>query len=278
LEFRHPKTYQNSGKKQMLNKSMPQDRRPFDSMSKSRHSAQRDPGFDGRRFDGNFAFKSLRGRLMKRNAANTFLSGISHAEALSMKSSRLIMDPGRANPGNTTTRTNEPPLKISIVFDEDASARSAEVFIRHVASDFPRDTQSFRFDELDPPGPGVAVAQSASNAHILVLAVRDDHLLPSHVESWLGLCMGLRDEHQEGALVALIPESAETADPNSSLLEYLETVAAIGGLAFFPRRQNVLNAFLPDQTRPARRRLSRPALKSPGGFRNPAGKRIAFGD
>jgi hypothetical protein len=172
----------------------------------------------------------------------------------------MVTNAGPADSGKTATPKTEQPLKISIVFDDDVSARSAEVFIRHVASDFPRDTQSFRFDELDPPGPGVAAARSASDTDILVLAVRDDHMLPAHVESWLGLCMGLRDEDQEGALVVLVAKASETADLNSSLLEYLETVAAIGGLAFFPRRPNVSHAFAPDQARPARRRPPRPGL------------------
>lgn len=179
-----------------------------------------------------------------------------------MKTSRMVTNAGPAGSGKTATPKPEQPLKISIVFDDDVSARSAEVFIKHVASDFPRDTQSFRFDELDPPGPGVAAARSASDTDILVLAVRDDHMLPAHMESWLGLCMGLRDEDQEGALVVLVAKASETADPNSSLLEYLETVAAIGGLAFFPRRRNILNAFAPDHARPVRRQPPRPGLSS----------------
>jgi hypothetical protein len=141
-----------------------------------------------------------------------------------------------------------------------------------VASDFPCDTQLFRFDELDPPGPGVAAARSASDTDILVLAVRDDHILPAHMELWLGLCMTLRDEDQEGALVVLVPKSVETADPNSSLLEYLETVAAIGGLVFFPRRQNVSPTLAPEQARPARRRPPRPGSNSYTRTRSLAGK------
>jgi hypothetical protein len=137
------------------------------------------------------------------------------------------------------TRTMAEPLRICIVFDEDGSASSAEVLIKHVASDFECDTQSFCFDELEPPGPGVAAARRASDTDILVLAVRDDGMLPAHVQSWLGLCLGLRDEDQEGALVVLIAKADGIVDPNSSLLEYLETVAAIGGLAFFPRQRSV---------------------------------------
>jgi hypothetical protein len=154
------------------------------------------------------------------------------------------------------TRTTAGPLRICIVFDEDGSASSAEVLIKHVASDFECETQLFCFDELDPPGPGVAAARRASDTDILVLAVRDDRMLPAHVQSWLSLCLGLRDEDQEGALVVLITKAEGIVDPNSSLLEYLETVAAIGGLAFFPGQRSVPQVFASDYMRPARRRTS----------------------
>jgi hypothetical protein len=159
------------------------------------------------------------------------------------------------------TASIQQPLKICIVFDEDGSARGAEVLIKHVVSDFECDTQLFCFDELDPPGAGVAAARSASDTDILVLAVCDDRMLPAHVQSWLGLCLGLRDEDQNGALVVLITKAEGIVDPNSSLLEYLETVAAIGGLAFFPRQRSVPHVFASDYMRPARRRTT------PAGFR-----------
>jgi hypothetical protein len=137
------------------------------------------------------------------------------------------------------TGVGERPLRICVVFDEDASARSADVLIRHVASDYQCDTQSFSFDELDAPVPGVAAARSAADTDILVLAARGDRMLPDNIRLWLGLCLGLRDEDREGALVALITQDRETADLHSSLVEYLETVAIIGGLAFFPRQHHV---------------------------------------
>jgi hypothetical protein len=92
----------------------------------------------------------------------------------------------------------------------------------------------FAFDELDPPGPGVTAARTASNSDVLVVAVRDDHALPVHMQLWLGLCLGLRDQDLGGILVSLVRKAEEVADPESSLLDYLETVAAIGGLSFCP--------------------------------------------
>ena len=130
-------------------------------------------------------------------------------------------------------------MKICILFDEAASARSAEILIKHVASDCRCETQSLRFEELDPPGVGVAAARRAAKTDILVLAVRDDRVFPDHVRFWLGLCMGLRDDSRDGALVALIIKTAENTELDSSLADYLARVAVIGGLAFFLRQQNL---------------------------------------
>ena len=156
-----------------------------------------------------------------------------------MKNSPLVMHPRLGDPGNPTTRGAERRLKIRVVFDDDHSARSAEVVIQHVTADLECDIWSFAFDDLDLPGPAMAAARGASDTDILVVAVRDDHALPAHMQSWLGLSLSLRDKDQEGVLVLLIAKTAETANPDPSLVEYLETVAAIGGLSFIPSRRIV---------------------------------------
>src|ERR1035438_6702707 len=153
-----------------------------------------------------------------------------------MKLLRPGTRPRPENPDKKTTRVSERPLRICVVFDQDASAHSADVLIRHVASDYQYDTQSFRFDELDSPVPGVAAARSAADTDILVLAARGDRTLPAHIQFWLGLCLGLRDKDHEGALVALITRVAGIAGLHSSIVEYLETVAIIGGLRSEERR------------------------------------------
>jgi hypothetical protein len=162
-----------------------------------------------------------------------------------MNEQALCMSPVGADTLSRPAGATERPIRISVVFDDDASAQSAEVLIRQVASDYECETQSFRFDDLDRPAPVMAAARSASNADILVLTVRDDQMLPSHVKSWLGLCVGLRDEDQEGALVLLIAGVAQTSIQGSSLLEYLETLAVIGRMAFFPRRPSIENQLSP---------------------------------
>jgi len=172
-----------------------------------------------------------------------------------MKTSSPVSRPRSGDSDNTPTRAGERPLRICVVFDEAASARSAEVLIRHIAADYQCDKQSFRFDELDAPAPGVAAARSAADTDILVLAARGDRMLPVHIRLWLGLCLGLRDEDQEGALVALITKTSGTDDMHSSLAEYLETVAIIGGLAFFRQQHSVPHDFASGPAAPARRQM-----------------------
>jgi hypothetical protein len=125
------------------------------------------------------------------------------------------------------------PLKICIAFDKEASARSAEVIIKHVASDIECETQSFQFDELQRTAQCVAAARTGSIVEVLVLAVRDDRMLPAYVQSWLGLWLGFRDEEANGTLVVLVPKAVDEPDPDASLWDYLETLTAIGGLSLF---------------------------------------------
>jgi hypothetical protein len=146
---------------------------------------------------------------------------------------------------NAPPQTTGRPLRICVVFDEDESAFDAEVLIRRAASDYECHRQWFRFDELDRPAPVMPAARSASNADILVLTVRDDQMLPSRVKTWLGLWIGLRDDDQEGALVVLIATAARSSHPGSSLLEYLETLAIIGRMAFIPQRRSIEDQWSP---------------------------------
>ena len=134
---------------------------------------------------------------------------------------------------------DERPLRICVVFDEEACARGAEVLITQVTPDIPCDKRAFCFDELNAPSRGVAAARTTADTDILVLASRGDRMLPSHIRSWLGLCLSLRDEDHEGALVALITQVAGSEAMRSSILEYLETIAIIGKVAFFsPKNRN----------------------------------------
>src|SRR5258708_9564019 len=99
---------------------------------------------------------------MRRSLANTCGSGIEDAGTYPMKMLRPVTRCGSEERDKKITRVNERPLRICVVFDEDASARSAEILISHAASD-QCDIRSFRFDELDTLVPGVAAARWAAD-------------------------------------------------------------------------------------------------------------------
>jgi len=172
-----------------------------------------------------------------------------------MKTSHLVMHPRTGDRGNPMVRATERPLKVRVVFDEDASARSAEVLVEHVTAGIECDMRLFAFDDLDLPEPGVAAARDASDTDILMMAISDDRALPRHMQAWLDLYLGLRD----GALVVLIADAAETANPDSSLVEYLETVAVIGGLSFIPSCRSVTHNSVSEHPPVARRRVPWPS-------------------
>ena len=133
---------------------------------------------------------------------------------------------------------DEPPLRICLVFDEKQSARRAEDLIAQVTPNLVCDQRTIRFDELSGPNGHTAAAHKAADADVLILAARGNQMLPSHVRFWLGLCLTLRNDKHEGALVALIAHETGHETMRSSILEYLETIALVGKLAFFAGKQS----------------------------------------
>jgi hypothetical protein len=182
--------------------------------------------------------------------ANTWI-GIKVAKVTRMKTSSLNLDPGSDDSQNDGTLMDRRPLRVCVVFDEQANAHCAEVLITHVTPDVPCEKQTFRFDELNAPKRGVAAARKVADTHILVLAARGDRMLPSHIRLWLGLYLGLRKEGDEGALVALITTVGGCKGLRSSILEYLETSAIIGGVAFFsPEPSRAITLRAGEKTKP----------------------------
>jgi hypothetical protein len=88
-----------------------------------------------------------------------------------MNDQELCVFPVSADQASPPAGATERPLRICVVFDDDASATSAEVLIRQVASGYECDTRSFRFAELDRPTPVVAAARSASDSDIPVVSI-----------------------------------------------------------------------------------------------------------
>jgi hypothetical protein len=173
-------------------------------------------------------------------------------------SSHSPSDPSATASSNAATTGTRRPLKISLVFDEVVSARTAEISIKRITSNLDYNIQSFAFHELDPPEPGVTAARNVSDTDILMVAVRDNRALPNHMQFWLGLCLSLRKGNQEGLLVALIVNAAESADPDSSLLDYLKALAPIGGMAFVSHQHGDQRVSIANDATPVQRQLYGP--------------------
>lgn len=131
-----------------------------------------------------------------------------------------------------TTWTTIRKLRICVIFDADANARNAEIVIGSVLPGHECELQLLGFDELSGPACAIDAARNAAEADMLLLAIHGDRVLPSHVRMWLGLCLGLRDRDCAGALAVLITQPTGSKELDASLIDYLETVAIIGGLSF----------------------------------------------
>jgi hypothetical protein len=69
-----------------------------------------------------------------------------------------------ANSNVETTHASRRPIKIIILFEENLNACSAEVFIKHLTSNYPCGTKPFSIEESGSSGPAAAAGRSASDA------------------------------------------------------------------------------------------------------------------
>lgn len=132
------------------------------------------------------------------------------------------------------TTDNAPrPMKIFVAFDEDDCARNAEVLIHRVAPDELCDTELCRLEQVAERVQGDAVARSAAEADLFIIAMRDGNTLTQSARTWLSRLLALRDTDHEGALAVLL---SGTNPRNAELLAYLETLAVLNRLEFFAGR------------------------------------------
>lgn len=125
------------------------------------------------------------------------------------------------------------PLRVFVAFDEDECARNAEVLIHHVAPDELCDIELCRFEQLAALPQGNAVAGSASEADLFIIALRSGGTLAQPVRTWLNRSLTLRDDGEEGVLVVLLSGANAQLGANTELLAYLETLAVLSRVEFF---------------------------------------------
>ena len=125
-------------------------------------------------------------------------------------------------------------LRVCIVFEDATNADSAEVLIKHAAEGYGFETQSYSFKELQDDSAALHAARKASDADILIVAVRGEQLFPARVQYWLELWLNLRRTEKVEALVVLLETRVESGE-ESPLFDYLATFTAASRLAFLQR-------------------------------------------
>ena len=114
-------------------------------------------------------------------------------------------------------------------------------------------TQSWKISDLTQALAFSNAVHAASEADVLVIAVRDAGALPLFLHVWIDAWMPRRSG-LSGALVALIGVSAQPNTQSGHAYQYLQAVARRAGLDFLPRERK-----LPEE----HRTVSTPPLATP---------------
>ncbi len=138
-----------------------------------------------------------------------------------------------ANPRGSLQRF----LNVVLLYDDGEMAHQARALVDRVAPPGACAVQGWSFDELATgPGPEGTASETtfmALEADLLVVAMAQPSDLPASLKSWFRWWLSGRDPSRRGALVALFRNRG--LEPTVSLAwMYLETVAALAGLDFFP--------------------------------------------
>jgi hypothetical protein len=131
------------------------------------------------------------------------------------------------------TEADHYPLKVCVVIDNDASARSAVRMIQRVSK-----TTNFRLtllhlDQFVSPSNGGSVAPAPLDSELFIVAMSHGGELPGFTKAWIERWAYLRGEDDGCALVAFVTNGSSPLDSRSPLIEYLGAIAAARGLAFF---------------------------------------------
>jgi hypothetical protein len=124
-------------------------------------------------------------------------------------------------------------LKVCILFDRGVSARRAKDFVRRVCHSEPFWLSLVRAGEHLTSYEGLCSARDASRVDLMIVAAETDRDLPSVTENWLKQWATLRNDDQEGAVVALVTNNAISAECDSPMITSLKSLAGADKLDFF---------------------------------------------
>jgi hypothetical protein len=123
------------------------------------------------------------------------------------------------------------PVVIVALFADDAARSRIQHLIFRLADHFPCETWTVSFDELRSPGACGSLDERAAAAAVLVVAGDGDEALPPHLHDWLARVVGDPAAERDRAMVALM--GPETESHGHRLMVDLQSIAVVGGLAFF---------------------------------------------
>lgn len=134
-------------------------------------------------------------------------------------------------PVNSPTEGDNHPLKVCVVTDNNASARSAMRMIQRVSKATNLRLTLLHLDELASPSNGDSLPPLDSE--LFIIATSHGGELPGVARTWIEDWAYLRGEGHDCALVALVTNESSSLDSRSPLVAYLGALAAAHGLAFF---------------------------------------------
>lgn len=121
------------------------------------------------------------------------------------------------------------PVKVCVIHDAHPGIVGGKS--QRTAAGHDCEIHAYDFAELALNQRRLETARWAANADILMVAAIMDRSLPSHIEFWMGVSFGLRDNRQ-GVLVLLTGPAKPMGGADSPVHDYLKIMAAVGGLEF----------------------------------------------
>ena len=152
-----------------------------------------------------------------------------------MRPASLVM-PKRCSPQNSPA-TNEPDyaLKVTVIYQDHAGyhwAREICSQVQHVIGEDALRIEAWSIDELNCLEPWCQAVEAASNADLIVVAVRAEGQLPLDVGIWLDTWLPQR-RARPGALIALLSVPDQPGFRPFQVQESLHEVAQKSHLDFF---------------------------------------------
>ena len=142
-------------------------------------------------------------------------------------------------------------LRVAIVYQDELTRRWADEQwsrVEQLAEHGSIQCRTWGINQLAQDGEFVHAVRAASDADVLVIAVRDTGELPLFLHVWIDAWIPLRCG-REGALLAILGIPAQPDAQTGDTRHYLETVARRVGMEYLPRERT-----LPGRPRPPTRR------------------------